>query len=46
LEREDFDDPQRLEKLTCAAANKEVRLSTESFKKRFEPIVTQLRGGF
>lgn len=46
LEREDLDDPQRLEKLACAASNKEVRLSAESFKKRFEPVVTQLRGGF
>jgi 6-phosphofructokinase len=45
LEREDFDDPQRLEKLACAASSKEVRLSAESFKKRFEPVVTQLRGG-
>jgi 6-phosphofructokinase 1 len=45
LEREDFDDPQRLEKLACAASSKEVRLSAESFKKRFDPVVTQLRGG-
>ena len=46
LEREDFDDPLKLEKLAHAASSKDSRLSPEAFKKQFEPIVTQLRGGF
>jgi len=45
LEREDFADPQKLEKLARAASGQDSRLSPEAFKKQFEPIVTQLRGG-
>jgi 6-phosphofructokinase 1 len=46
LEREDFADPQKLEKLARAASSQDSPLSPEAFKKQFEPIVTQLRGGF
>jgi len=46
LEREDFEDPLKLEKLAHAASSKGSQLSPEAFKKQFEPIVTQLRGGF
>jgi 6-phosphofructokinase 1 len=46
LEREDFEDPQKLEKLARAASSEDSRLAPEAFKKQFEPIVTQLRGGF
>jgi 6-phosphofructokinase len=46
LEREDFADPQKLEKLARAASGQDSRLSPEAFKRQFEPIVTQLRGGF
>jgi len=46
LEREDFADPQKLEKLARAASGKDSQLSPEAFKKQFEPIVMQLRGGF
>lgn len=46
LEREDFADPQKLEKLARAASGKDLRLSSEAFKQRFEPVVSQLLGGF
>jgi len=46
LEREDFDDPQKLEKLARAASSEDSRLAPEAFNKHFEPIVTQLCGGF
>jgi len=46
LEREDFADPQKLEKLARAASSKDLRLSSEAFKQRFEPVVSQLLGGF
>jgi 6-phosphofructokinase len=45
LEREDFANPQQLEKLARAASGKDQSLSIEAFKKRFENIVTELRGG-
>ncbi len=46
LEREDFADPQKLEKLARAASSKDLQLSSEAFKQRFEPVVSQLLGGF
>jgi len=46
LEREDFADPQKLEKLARAASGQDSPFSPEAFKKQFEPVVTQLRGGF
>jgi ATP-dependent phosphofructokinase / diphosphate-dependent phosphofructokinase len=45
LEREDFVNPQQLEKLAKAASSKEQSLSPETFKKKFEHVVTELRGG-
>jgi len=45
LEREDFANPQTLEKLAKAASSKEQGLSPEAFKKKFEHVVTELRGG-
>ena len=45
LEREDFVNPQQLEKLAKAASSKEQSLSPEAFKKKFEHVVTELRGG-
>jgi ATP-dependent phosphofructokinase / diphosphate-dependent phosphofructokinase len=44
LEREDFEDPQKLAKLAHAASSKDFSVSTEFFKKQFEPV-TRLRGG-
>jgi ATP-dependent phosphofructokinase / diphosphate-dependent phosphofructokinase len=45
LEREDFANPQQLEKLARAASGKEQTVSAEAFKKKFEYVVTELRGG-
>ena len=45
LEREDFESSERLEQLTRAASSKEQPLSPEAFKKKFEHVVTELRGG-
>src|SRR5919106_140749 len=45
LEREDFVNPQQLEKLAKAASSKEQSWSPETFKKKFEHVVTELRGG-
>jgi 6-phosphofructokinase len=45
LEREDFANPQQLEKLARAASGREQSPSIEAFKKRFENVVTELRGG-
>jgi 6-phosphofructokinase 1 len=45
LEREDFVNPQQLEKLAKAASSKEQSWSPEMFKKKFEHVVTELRGG-
>jgi len=45
LEREDFEDPQKLEKLANAASSKDSRLSPEAFQKHFEPNVLHLYGG-
>ena len=46
LEREDFENPQRLEKLARAASSQEKPLTTEAFRKKFEHVVTDLTGGF
>ncbi|MGH7855550.1 MAG: diphosphate--fructose-6-phosphate 1-phosphotransferase [Candidatus Binatia bacterium] len=45
LEREDFENPERLEKLARSAANQNKPITVEDFKNKFEPIVTELRGG-
>ena len=45
LEREDFANPQQLEKLARAASGKDQSPSIEAFKKKFENVVTELRGG-
>ena len=44
LEREDFADQDKLEKLAEAASGKDSRISPEDFRKRFEHLM-QLRGG-
>ncbi len=46
LEREDFEKPELLEKMAKAASGKDKFLSAAEFKKKFEPVVTELRGGF
>ena len=46
LEREDFDKPELLEKMAKAASEKDKSMSAAEFKKRYEPAVTELRGGF
>jgi 6-phosphofructokinase len=45
LEREDFADSQKLEKLAFAASSPQGRLSVEAFKKKFEHVVREPRGG-
>ncbi|MGH7795880.1 MAG: diphosphate--fructose-6-phosphate 1-phosphotransferase [Candidatus Binatia bacterium] len=46
LEKEDFEIPERLEKLARSASSQEKSISTEEFKKKFARVVTKLRGGF
>jgi hypothetical protein len=46
LEREDFENPERLEELARTASGQEKPLFTEAFKKKFAHVVTDLRGGF
>ena len=46
LEREDFNDVQRLNKLASSASSPEKALSPEGFQKKFEHVVTNLVGGF
>jgi len=46
LEREDFENPERLEKLARTASSQEKPLTTEAFRKKFEHVVTDLGGGF
>ena len=46
LEREDFEKPELLEKMARAASAKDKFLSAAEFKRKFEPVVTELRGGF
>jgi 6-phosphofructokinase len=45
LEKEDFENPERLEKLAGAASSKDKPMSVAEFKKKFEPVITGLRGG-
>jgi 6-phosphofructokinase len=45
LEKEDFENPERLEKLANAASGEDKTLSPEEFKNKFEPVVTELGGG-
>jgi len=45
LEREDFESHERLGQLARAASSKAQTLSPEAFKKKFEHVVTELRGG-
>jgi 6-phosphofructokinase 1 len=45
LEKEDFENSERLEKLAMATSGKDKTLSAVEFKKKFEPAVTALRGG-
>ena len=46
LEREDFENPERLAKLARTASSREKPLATEAFKRKFAHVVTDLRGGF
>ena len=43
LEREDFENPQRLEKLARAASSQEKPLTTAAFRKKFEHVVPTSR---
>jgi len=45
LEREDFEDEQKLASLAQAASTKQKQVTPEEFKDRFYPIVTDLLGG-
>ena len=45
LESEDFEKPELLEKMAKAASGKDQTLSAAEFMKKFEPVVTELRGG-
>ncbi len=45
LEKEDFENPERLEKLVSVASSKDKPMSVAEFKKKFEPVVTGLCGG-
>lgn len=45
LEREDFANPQTLERLAKAASGKNQPITPADFKKKFEHVVTDLRGG-
>jgi 6-phosphofructokinase len=45
LEREDFENGERLEKLARTASGQGKPLSTEAFKRKFSHVVTDLRGG-
>jgi 6-phosphofructokinase 1 len=46
LEREDFENPERLGKLARTASSREKPLSPEAFRKKFGHVVTDLGGGF
>ena len=43
LEREDFENPERLAKLARTASSREKPLATEAFKRKFEHVLTDLR---
>ena len=45
LEKEDFEDRARLEKLARSASSEKMPMTADEFKKKFEPAVTGLRGG-
>jgi hypothetical protein len=45
LEREDFENAERLEKLARAAGSKGKPLSADGFKQKFGTVVNELRGG-
>jgi 6-phosphofructokinase 1 len=45
LEKEDFEIPARLEGLARAASSKDKPVSVEEFRRKFEPVVSELRGG-
>jgi len=45
LEKEDFEIPGQLEKLARSASSKDTLVSIEEFKRKFEPVVIELRGG-
>jgi 6-phosphofructokinase 1 len=45
LEREDFENQERLESLARAGSSRESSLSPQEFRKKFEHLVADLRGG-
>ncbi|MGB7948361.1 MAG: 6-phosphofructokinase, partial [Candidatus Binatia bacterium] len=45
LEREDFENQERLESLARAGSSRESSLSPQEFRRKFEHLVTDLRGG-
>ena len=45
LEKEDFDDSERLEKLARSASSQSQSMTVNEFKKKFGPVVAELRGG-
>ncbi len=45
LEREDFDDAEKLAKLAAAASGKQEIVSPQAFREKFEHVARELRGG-
>jgi 6-phosphofructokinase 1 len=45
LEKEDFENRERLEKLAAGASSQNNPMTADAFRKKFEPVVTELRGG-
>jgi ATP-dependent phosphofructokinase / diphosphate-dependent phosphofructokinase len=45
LEKEDFENSERLEKLARSASSPDKPITVEQFKKKFEPVAAALRGG-
>jgi 6-phosphofructokinase 1 len=45
LEKEDFENRERMEKLAAAASSQNNPMTADAFRKKFVPVVTELRGG-
>jgi 16S rRNA U516 pseudouridylate synthase RsuA-like enzyme len=45
LEREDFENSELMKRMARGASSHDKPISVEDFKKKFAPVVTELRGG-
>jgi len=45
LEREDFENSELMQRMARGASSQDKPISVEDFKKKFAPVVTELRGG-